>query len=95
MTRRRTTTCDHPPMRTFIAFEGKGGARVWRCSHCGREDVWRDGWEFYGSYECLVCSAPRVLAVTCSDACRAAFTPTDPSLALELARPRGFRVALP
>lgn len=87
--------CDHPPLSAFIAFKGKRGATVWRCSHCGKEDVWRDGWQYYGPLEC-VCGATGATAVVCSDACAAVYRPTDPSLALELAmlpplRQRGER----
>lgn len=91
MSKRQRRVCQHPPLDTFIAFKGKGGARVWRCSHCAKEDVWRDGWEFFGRYECLACGAPDVLVVTCSDACRAAYKPADPALALEIAALRGSR----
>ena len=78
-------TCQHPPMSKFVAFQGKRGAKVWRCSHCGKEDVWRDGWEYFGTLECRVCSREGVEAVVCSDACRAAYKPSEPSLALAIA----------
>lgn len=84
MTKRQSRACAHPPLDSFIAFKGKQGARVWRCSHCGKEDVWRDGWTYYGAVECLNCSQTEVLAVVCSDACRDAFKPSDPALRLEL-----------
>ena len=80
--------CKHPPMSAFIAFQGKNGAQVWRCSHCGKEDVWRDGWEYFGTLECRVCWKAGVEAVTCSDACRMAYKPSDPALALTLAEAR-------
>lgn len=76
--------CTHPPLDAFIAYRSKGGSKVWRCSHCGKEDVWRDSWCYYGPLECR-CGGPGVEAVMCSDACRAAFRPRDPRLALELA----------
>lgn len=77
--------CHHPPLDSFIAFRGKGGSRVWRCSHCGNEDVWRDSWAYFGPVECLSCQGSGVEAVTCSDKCRAEFRPSDPKLALEIA----------
>jgi hypothetical protein len=78
--------CQHPPLNTFIAFQGKAaGTRVWRCSHCGKEDVWRESWLQFGSIECPVCCREGVLAVLCSDACREAFKPSDPKLALLIA----------
>lgn len=85
--------CNHPPMSSFIAFKGKNGATVWRCSHCGKEDVWRDGWEYFGSMECR-CGNAGVYGVTCSDTCRAAWKPTDARTALEVAQsgsPEGGR----
>ena len=83
MSRRRCQQ-PHPPLSAFIAFQGKGGARVWRCSHCGKEDVWRDGWQSYGPVECA-CGAQGTLAVVCSDACRDAYRPASPALAIEMA----------
>jgi len=79
-------TCKHPPMRTFIAFQGKNGAKVWRCSHCGKEDVWREGWNYFGSIECRICMTAGMEAVFCSDGCAKDFTPSDPRLALEMAK---------
>ena len=81
-------TCQHPPMSDFIAFRGKGGAKVWRCSHCGKEDVWRDGWQYWGSIECRACWAPEVFAVMCSDACAKAYKPTHPVMALSTGNDR-------
>ena len=78
--------CTHPPLSAFIAFRGaNGGACVWRCSHCGREDVWGIGWSAYAPVECLYCKGSGVEAVVCSDTCRDAFKPNDPVLALEIA----------
>ncbi len=83
MTRGRPTrTCAHPPRSSFIAFQGKNGATLWCCSHCGKEDVWRDGWEFFGAYECRCCWAPEIYAVLCSDVCRRAYQPKNPKVAL-------------
>lgn len=82
---RTSRKCNHPPLDTFIAFKSNGGSRVWRCSHCGREDVWRDGWQYFGPLECLGCGGVGARAVLCSDACRRAFKPPDPRLALEIA----------
>ena len=81
-------TCQHPPITAFIAFQGKLGACVWRCSRCGKEDVWRDGWQFFGSYECRVCSMAAIFVVLCSDECWQKFKPTDPKVALDIARCR-------
>lgn len=90
---RKRTTCDHPPMATFIAFQGKQGARVWRCSVCGTEDVWRDSWGYYGSLECLVCGWAGMQAVFCSDACADAWKPSDAKIALAIADDKKRRSA--
>lgn len=81
----RRQKCDHPPLSAFIAFKGKNGCTVWRCSNCGKEDVWRDGWQYYGPWECS-CGGDGVQAVCCSDKCAEVYRPKDnPKLALELA----------
>lgn len=83
---RRRKRCDHPRQETFIAYQAKRGARVWRCSVCGTEDVWREAWKYYGSLECHVCGLAGMQGVFCSEACARAWRPTDPALALEIAR---------
>jgi hypothetical protein len=84
----RRRKCEHPPISDFVAFKGKRGATVWRCSHCGKEDVWRDGWQYYGPVECLGCGGSGARAVLCSDECVSNFKPSDPALRLELAKQR-------
>lgn len=83
---RTRKACNHPPLSKFIAFKANSGSKVWRCSHCKKEDVWRDGWQYWGCIECRVCQSPGVHAVLCSDKCRDAYKPTDPVMALDLAR---------
>lgn len=42
------------------------GRLVWVCSFCGRKDVWRKGWEWFGAYECKKCSHHPIEKVACS-----------------------------
>lgn len=79
--------CNHPPLSHFQAFKSNAGRVVWRCSHCGKEDIWGDGWKYFGPIECR-CGATGVRAVVCSDKCAADFKPSDPALALDLAKHR-------
>jgi hypothetical protein len=38
---------------------------VWRCSDCGAEDIWREGWRYFGTFECKKCGLPEVERVEC------------------------------
>lgn len=59
--------CRHRDQSTF-----RVGAHEWRCSACGRIDIWRAGWQYLGAVGCRTCQRePAIEAVTCSDACRA------------------------
>jgi hypothetical protein len=54
--------------------EFKASAHEWICSGCGKVDVWRDSWQYFGALGCRRCGQEPVIDfVTCSDACRDAF----------------------
>ena len=62
--------CGHRPMREF-----KASAHEWICSGCGKVDVWRDSWQYFGALVCRKCKdEPAIEFVTCSEACRRKFT---------------------
>lgn len=85
---RRRKTCDHPPRSSFIAYQAKDGPTVWRCSVCGKEDVWRDPWSLYGTIECHVCFTGGLQGVFCSERCARNWKPSDPKVALKIAMGR-------
>lgn len=41
------------------------GRFVWRCSICGAQDFWRDGWTYYGNLECRNCQTAKIDVVYC------------------------------
>lgn len=49
-----------------------GGARIWRCSVCGKEERWSDAWSYFGTLECRLCWVADIEFVCCSEACRVA-----------------------
>ena len=56
---------DHHGIRHFKASEHE-----WICSGCGKVDVWRDTWSYFGSMGCKKCHAePAIEFVACSDEC--------------------------
>lgn len=62
------------------------GIRIWKCSHCGKEQPWGEGWASYGPLSCSMGHEPCVQEVACSEACRKALRkshPKDPALASE------------
>lgn len=55
-----------------VAFNEERGRWLWRCSGCGKQDFWGQGWTWFG------CWADRTRAhlqhvewVACSDECKA------------------------
>ena len=57
---------DFKPMESFTVGREANGRRIWKCSECGQQAAWGDGWAYYGSIEgddadCAV----KVLCPTC------------------------------
>lgn len=46
-----------------------GRVRVWKCSYCGEEGPWSDGYEYYGTIECRSCNMAGIDEVRCKN-CR-------------------------
>jgi hypothetical protein len=59
--------CSHLNSRDHVVRTLKGGRRVWTCTKCGTEDVWRDGWQMFGFIhgECPKCWEDVVDFVLC------------------------------
>ena len=56
------TSCAHKTSRDFKR------AGLWRCSTCGVEGTWTEGWGYRGSLECTQCGWAAIEAVFC-EAC--------------------------
>lgn len=74
------TACTHKTYQDFTTGRAAEGRLVWRCSHCGRTDVWGDGWSYHGNAECSTCWVASIDVVACSDACAKALASADSTL---------------
>lgn len=69
--RPRKACAKHHGIGHFSRLNKSGASRIWKCSVCGVESPWTDGWAYFGSLSCTWCGCePAIEVVTCSDACR-------------------------
>jgi hypothetical protein len=57
--------CKHKADNDHSRFEN--GVKIWKCSFCGTEGRWTDGWSYFGNMECKDCWAARIDDVSCSN----------------------------
>jgi DNA-directed RNA polymerase subunit RPC12/RpoP len=58
--------CTHGIARDHMAvIADEEGRAVWRCSRCGAEGRWRQGWRYHGNVECKRCLRAVVDRVEC------------------------------
>jgi len=38
------------PVEFYSVSRTPAGKRIWRCSQCGHEGIWRKGWMWFGSW---------------------------------------------
>lgn len=55
--------CSHKDLKDHSRLDGS--VRIWRCSFCGTEGRWSDGWSYWGNDECGVCWTARIDTVRC------------------------------
>ena len=72
--------CTHKTYQDHTTGRTADGRLVWRCSHCGRCDVWGEGWSYHGNVECLTCWVASIDAMACSAACVEALASADVTL---------------
>lgn len=63
----------YSPCTHKTAADFKVGS-FWRCSACGTQGPWTEGWMYYGTVECRRCWEAAIEFVACSDTCAATFT---------------------
>jgi len=70
--------CGHKTLKDHSRLS-KGTERLWRCTHCGREGPWADGWAYFGNIECLRCGYAQVDSVACPTCAPGQMAPGPPS----------------
>jgi DNA-directed RNA polymerase subunit RPC12/RpoP len=71
--------CGHKTLRDHsVATEDEdnwSAPRLWKCSACGKRDLWGDEWCWHGSLECPDCGHAVMNHVACSEICVRSLAP--------------------
>lgn len=74
------TACTHKTYVDHTDGRTPDNRLVWRCSNCGKCDVWGETWSYHGNVECSACWVAVIDAVACSDVCAKALATADVTL---------------
>lgn len=49
------------------AVDHRAARGFWKCSYCGVEAPWSDGWSYFGMLECKKCGGQHIDEVRCEE----------------------------
>lgn len=79
---KRQLGCRHKTYRDHSAAtedeDNWAAPRLWKCSACGKRELWGDTWRWHGSLECANCGHSVMSHVACSEACVERLASRDP-----------------